>query len=161
MITTFAPIDAVGIATATVTLPPVRVAAAVGFVTAVGTLVLGAALAAAVLGDAAVTGTDSTGATGVTAADATDAALVPSALVAVTLNVYDAPFASPVIVQFVAGVDGATDVTVQLSPVPAVAVYPVIVLPPSLVGADHVTVTEPLPGVPPTSRGRPGAPGLE
>jgi hypothetical protein len=119
MITTFAPIDVVGSATASVTLPPVRVAAAVAFVTAAG----GAALVAVPpLGVAEAVGVVSAGAAGVTAADATDAELAPTALVAVTVNVYDAPFVSPLIAQLVAGVAGATVATEQLSPVPAVAV---------------------------------------
>jgi hypothetical protein len=125
MITTFAPTDAVGSATASVTLPPVRVAAAVAFVTAAGAAAVGATLApppplaagAGALGDSATTG-----ALGVTAVDAEDAALVPTAFVAATVNVYAVPFASPLIVQLVAGVAGATDVTEQVSPVFAVAV---------------------------------------
>ena len=52
---------------------------------------------------------------GVTAADAVDADPVPAELVAVTANVYDVPFVSPLIVQLVVDV-------VQVSPVPAVAV---------------------------------------
>ena len=59
---------------------------------------------------------------GTTIPDALDAGLVPSAFVAVTVNVYDAPFVSPPIRQLVAGVVGATVATEQLSPVPAVAV---------------------------------------
>ena len=54
--------------------------------------------------------------------DALDAELVPAAFVAVTVNVYDVPFVSPLIRQLVAGVAGATVATEQLSPVPAVAV---------------------------------------
>jgi hypothetical protein len=63
----------------------------------------------------------------------------------------------PVIVQVVAGVAGATEVTEQLSPVLAVAVYPVMVAPPSFVGGVQVTVTEPLPGVAMTPVGAPAA----
>ena len=102
MITTFAPIEAVGSATASATLPPVRVAAAVGFVTAAGGAALGAvpplavAEAAGVVSVGAV-GVASTGTAGVTAADATDAELVPAAFVAVTVNVYDLPFVSPLV----------------------------------------------------------------
>ncbi len=59
---------------------------------------------------------------GETLPDALDARLVPAAFVAVTVNVYDAPFVSPPIRQLVAGVAGATAATEQLSPVPAVAV---------------------------------------
>ena len=127
MITTFAPIDVVGSATASVTLPPLRVAAAVACVTAAGGTALGAvpplgvAEAVGVVSAGAV-GVASTGTAGVTAADATDAELVPAAFVAVTVNVYDLPFVSPLIEQLVAGVVGATVATEQFSPVPAVAV---------------------------------------
>ena len=127
MITTFAPIEAVGSATASATLPPVRVAAAVGFVTAAGGAALGAVPPLAVeeaagVVSAGAVGVASTGTAGVTAADATDAELVPAAFVAVTVNVYDLPFVSPLIEQLVAGVVGATVATEQFSPVPAVAV---------------------------------------
>jgi len=44
-----------------------------------------------------------TGADGVTEFEAADAALVPAALVAVTLNVYAVPFVKPVSVVDVAG----------------------------------------------------------
>ena len=59
---------------------------------------------------------------GETAEDAADAALVPTTFVAVTVNVYDFLAESPVIVQRVAGVAGATDVAVQVFPVLDVAV---------------------------------------
>ena len=59
---------------------------------------------------------------GTTLPDALDAGLVPAAFVAVTVNVYDAPFVSPLIKQLVAGVAGATAATEQFSPVPAAAV---------------------------------------
>ena len=58
----------------------------------------------------------------ITVAEATDAALVPAAFVAVTVNVYEAPFASPLIVQVRSGVAGATEVTEHVSPVLEVAV---------------------------------------
>jgi hypothetical protein len=51
-----------------------------------------------------------------------EAALGPTAFVAVTVNVYDAPFGRPLIVQVRSGVAGATEVTEHLSPVLAVAV---------------------------------------
>ena len=60
--------------------------------------------------------------TGVTGADGAEVAPVPTELVAVTVNVYDAPFVRPLTVQVVAGVAGATDVTEHDSPVPAVTV---------------------------------------
>ena len=126
MITTFAPIEAVGSATASVTLPPVRVAVAVGFVTAVGAVALDAALASPLPLATGVAGTvgdtATTGALGETPADATDAAPVPTAFAAVTVNVYAVPFVSPLNVQLVVGVAGATDATVHVSPVLAVAV---------------------------------------
>lgn len=59
--------------------------------------------------------------------------------------------------QVVAGVAGATEVTEQLSPVLAVAVYPVMVTPPSFAGGVQATATEPLPGVAVTPVGAPGA----
>ena len=62
------------------------------------------------------------GAAGVTGADAAEVAPVPTEFVAVTVNVYDAPFVRPLTVQVVAGVAGATDVTEHDSPVPAVTV---------------------------------------
>ena len=58
----------------------------------------------------------------ITTADAFEAALGPTAFVAVTVNVYDAPFGKPLIVQVRAGVAGATEVTEHVSPVLAVAV---------------------------------------
>ena len=126
MITTFAPIEAVGSATASVTLPPVRVAVAVGFVTAVGAVALDASLASPLPLATGVAGTvgdtATTGALGETPADATDAAPVPTAFAAVTVNVYAVPFVSPLNVQLVVGVAGATDATVHVSPVLAVAV---------------------------------------
>jgi hypothetical protein len=126
MITTFAPIDVVGSATASVTLPPLRVAAAVACVTAAGGAALGVALvpppplAPGVAGT--VGATVAAGALGETAPDATDAAPVPTAFAAVTVNVYAVPFVSPLNVQLVAGVAGATDATAHVSPVLAVAV---------------------------------------
>jgi hypothetical protein len=126
MITTFAPIDVVGSATASVTLPPVRVAAAVAFVTAAGAAELGAPppppppLATGVAGTLGAT--VAAGALGETAPDAADAVPVPTAFAAVTVNVCAVPFARPLIVQLVVGVAGATDVTEHVCPVLAVAV---------------------------------------
>ena len=114
MITTFAPIDVVGSATASVTLPPLRVAAAVAFVTVAGGAALGAvpplvvAEAAGVVAAGAV-GVVAAGAAGVTAADATDAELVPAAFVAATVNVYDAPFERPETVHCSGPLDHAQD----------------------------------------------------
>ena len=91
---------------------------------------------------------------GVTAADAADAGEVPTALVAVTVNVYAVPLAKPD--------------TVELTPavvIPAHAghagdgaiVYPVIAEPPSLTGAVHDTTAEASPAVADTAVGAPGA----
>jgi hypothetical protein len=80
----------------------------------------------------------------VTVAEAADATPSPTELVAVTVNVWLAAAASPLIVQVVAGVAGAVEVTEQVSPVPAVAVYRVMVAPPSVHGVAHDTTTEAL-----------------
>ncbi|MBK6602781.1 MAG: hypothetical protein IPG28_14835 [Betaproteobacteria bacterium] len=74
---------------------------------------------------------------GVTAADAADAGPVPTALVAVTVNVYAVPLVRP---DTVIDVHGAVQLPVKL-PGLDVAVYCVIALPPSLAGAAKPTVT--------------------
>ncbi|MBK7743707.1 MAG: hypothetical protein IPI40_08510 [Betaproteobacteria bacterium] len=74
---------------------------------------------------------------GVTAADAADAGPVPTALVAVTVNVYAVPLARP---DTVIDAHGAVQLPVKL-PGLDVAVYCVIALPPSLAGAAKPTVT--------------------
>lgn len=85
-------------------------------------------------------------------ADSTlDGAPVPAALVAVTVNEYATPFVSPLTVQLVA------PAVVQVAPPGlAVAVYPVIALPPSAAGADHDSETWVLPAVAVLSVGAPG-----
>ena len=91
---------------------------------------------------------------GVTATDATDASEVPTALVAVTVNVYAVPLAKPdrvelravVVVPVHAGHTGEGAI-----------VYPVIVEPPSLTGAVHDTTADALPGTAVTAVGAPGA----
>ena len=90
------------------------------------------------------------GPAGVTAAEAAEGDDVPAELVAVTVNVCATPLASPVMVQVVA------PVVVHVPFGEPVTVYPVIVAPPSLAGADHDTVAEPSPA---TAVGWPGAPG--
>jgi hypothetical protein len=94
------------------------------------------------------------GATGVTGPDAAEAALVPIALVAVTVNVYAVPFVKPATVELTPDVvkpvhaeqagDGVTE-------------YPVIADPPSLAGAVHDTTAWPSPGAAFTLVGAPGA----
>jgi hypothetical protein len=77
---------------------------------------------------------------GVAAFDATDAVLVPSAFVAVTVNVYATPLVSPVTVI-------GDDPPDALTPVFDVTVYVVIAEPPFELGALNVTVASPLPAV--------------
>ena len=94
-----------------------------------------------------------TGAVGVTAADAADGGEVPTALVAVTVNVYAVPLVKPA--------------TVELRPVGVIPVhaghagdgaivYRVIGEPPSLTGAVHDTTADALPGTAVTPVGAPG-----
>ena len=102
------------------------------------------------------TATTSVGADGtsgvVTAAEGTDAALVPAALVAVTEEVYDVPFASPVTAALVPVTaklaDGAAGVTIT--------VYAVIALPPLLAGTVQLTAADPTPAVATTPVGASG-----
>src|SRR2546421_482162 len=94
---------------------------------------------------------------GVTAPDGTDAGDVPTALVALTVNVYAVPLVRPPIVVEVAGglpltvVDGCA-----VPPMNGVTVYEVIGLPPSP-GALHDTVALALPGAALTEPGAAGA----
>ena len=89
------------------------------------------------------------GATGV-AETGVDGAPVPIALAAVTVKLYEVPFVSPVIVQ-------PRVVVVQVAPPGlAVAVYPVIGLPPVDDGALHARATWPLPEVGVRPVGAPG-----
>jgi len=92
------------------------------------------------------------GPTGVTALDAAEAAEVPIAFVAVTVNVYDVLLVSPVTVADVVDPD-----TVAVRP-PGddVTVYPVIGDPPVAEGAVHDTVAWPFPAVAFTAVGAPG-----
>jgi hypothetical protein len=87
---------------------------------------------------------------GVTATEGVEAAEVPTAFVAVTVNVYAVPFVSPVTVQLV-----VADVQVRF-PGDDVTVYNVIAAPPLVAGADHETATWALPLVPVALVGTPG-----
>ena len=80
-------------------------------------------------------------ATGVTEFDAADGALLPTPLVALTVQVYAVPFVKPATVIGLALPDPV------LPPGPHVTVYPVIGEPPVLDDAVNVTVAELLPAV--------------
>ena len=81
------------------------------------------------------------GAFGVTLFDGAEAALLPTAFVAITVNVYVVPFVRPVSVADV-------PVTVALAPTGLEdTVYEVMALPPSLSGAVQETVAEASPAV--------------
>jgi hypothetical protein len=82
------------------------------------------------------------GAAGTTAPEAVEATDVPSAFVAVTVNVYDVPLVRPATVQ---EVDEADEVVHVFDPGDDDTVYPVIVDIPSSAGAVHVTTDWPLP----------------
>jgi hypothetical protein len=93
---------------------------------------------------------------GVTAFDSADSEPVPTALVAVTRNVYAVPLVNPVTVVVVAG---GLPVTVlgacAVVPTYGVTVYPVIALPP-FAGAVQDTTAEVSPATAPTPVGTPG-----
>ena len=91
---------------------------------------------------------------GVIVADGLDGLPAPTALAAETVNVYPVPLASPMTVQLVMN-DGAMHVA---PPGVALAAYPVSGEPPSLLGADQETVTDPSPGRPVTFWGCAGTP---
>jgi hypothetical protein len=77
---------------------------------------------------------------GVTALDAPDAGPVPPPFVAATVNVYAVPFVRPVTLALVAGGEPVTVVGVwAVEPTYGVIVYPVIALPPLLLGAVQLT----------------------
>jgi len=86
---------------------------------------------------------------GVTGEEAAEAGPVPTALVAVTVNVYGVPLVRPETVQ-----ERAPLVVQVEEPGELVAVYPVIGLPPVLAGAVQETRAEVLPGTAPTPVGR-------
>ena len=98
-------------------------------------------------------------AAGVTVADGADAGPVPTALVAVTVNVYAVPSVSPVTVAVVAG---GVPVTVldawAVLPTYGVTVYEVIAAPP-LLGAVQLTTAVPSPALAPIPVGAPGSVG--
>jgi len=77
---------------------------------------------------------------------------VPSAFVAVTVNVYAVPFTNPVTVIGEPGPEAVKP------PGLAVTVYCVIGSPPLLVGAAKLTTALPLPGMADTEVGAPGGP---
>jgi hypothetical protein len=79
-----------------------------------------------------------------------DAVLVPTALVAVTVNVYVVPFVRPVMTI-------GDEPPVAVAPVFDVTVYPVIAEPPLLTGGVKVTVAWPLPATALMLVGDPGA----
>ena len=81
------------------------------------------------------------------------AGLVPVALVAVTVNVYDVPAVKP---ETVMGEDAAVPVN---PPGLDVAVYPVMAEPPLFVGAVNATEAEDTPAVAVPIVGAPGLPG--
>lgn len=90
---------------------------------------------------------------GVTDADAADAAPVPFAFDAVTVNVCAVPAVRPVTVQDVAVAGLGAQVA---PPGDAVAVYDVMADPPLSLGAVQETVTWPCPAIPLTDVGAPG-----
>jgi hypothetical protein len=100
------------------------------------------------------------GAFGVTAFEAADAAPVPVAFVADTVNVYVLPFVSPVTVVDVAG---GLPVTVTgvcaVEPMNGVTVYLEMALPPVLAGAVQLTAADALLAVAVTAVGAPGTVG--
>ena len=107
---------------------------------------------AAVLRAVAVTPVGAVGIVlGVTAELAGDAGEVPTALAAVTVNVYAVPLVRPVTVAVVIPV-----VATVMPPGAAVTVYPVIADPPSVADADHDTTAWVLPAVAETPPGADG-----
>ena len=82
------------------------------------------------------------GAAGTAAPEAAEATDVPSAFVAVTVNVYEVPLVRPATVH---EVDEADEVVHVFDPGDDVTVYPVIVDIPSSAGAVHVTTDWALP----------------
>ena len=87
---------------------------------------------------------------GVTEFDAALGALVPTAFVAVTVNVYDVPLTSPVTVI------GLADPVANIPPGIEVTVYVTIAEPPSLAGGVNVTVACVFPAVAVPITGAPG-----
>jgi hypothetical protein len=96
---------------------------------------------------------------GVTGLEAADSGLVPTPLVAVTVNVYGAPTVRPPILTDVAVADTATDPT-QVPFWNAHTVWPVTGEPP-LSPSFHITVAERQPAAAATSVGAPGTVAIE
>jgi hypothetical protein len=94
------------------------------------------------------------GAAGTAAPEAAEATDVPSAFVAVTVNVYEVPLVRPATVH---EVDEADEVVHVFDPGDDVTVYPVIADIPSSAGADHETTDWALPVVADTPVGASGA----
>ncbi len=85
-------------------------------------------------------------------AEATDADPAPTMFVARTVNVYRAPLVRPATVHVSAGATAA-----QVSPPgDAVTVYPVMAVPPVLVGASQLTTADPISALAVTVRGTEG-----
>jgi hypothetical protein len=93
------------------------------------------------------------GADGVAAFDGAEAGPVPTAFVAVTVNVYLTPFVKPVTV------NGLAAPVAVSPPGDAVTVYEVIADPPFDAGALNVTVAWPFPAVAAPALGAPGTVG--
>jgi hypothetical protein len=93
---------------------------------------------------------DTAGSTAGTTAEALLAGPVPTALVAVAVNVYAVPLLSPVTTR------GLLDPVAVAPPGEAVTVYPVMAAPPVLDGAVKLTDTWPSPRTPLTLVGAPG-----
>ena len=94
---------------------------------------------------------------GVTAVDGADTAPLPTALVAITVNVYAVPFVNPVTTRLAAGgVPVIVRAVCAVAPIYGTTVYLVITLPP-LAGAVHDTVAEPEPATADTPVGASGA----
>jgi len=74
---------------------------------------------------------------GTDAGEVADATPVPMLFIACTVNVYEVPLVSPVILQFVAGA-----IAVQVAPLLAVTRYEVIGFPPSSEGGDQETTVD-------------------
>jgi hypothetical protein len=147
--TTFWATAALTTALSTVVAPPVtRIVPATEGVTDRVTV-------AALVGEAGVETTGAKGAAaGVIELEAAEAALVPTAFVAVTVKVYPVVLVNPVTL----AVRGPKIQVAVSPPGLEVTVYPVIVLPPFEAGALQVTVAEASPAVAATPVGAPGTP---
>jgi hypothetical protein len=93
---------------------------------------------------------------GVTALDGEDSGLDPTALLAVTVNVYAVPLVSPLTVAEVADAFDTWTGAFAVDPTYGVTVYPVIALPPLSDGALQLTCAELDAGIAPTPVGAVG-----